>query len=155
MKKISSKTLFYSKTIFPIVWFGFLAYIFIISIANRAYEQSPMYFIMPGFMAVFGYFLMKKLVWDLVDEVYDCGDYLLIKNRGVEESVPFSNIMNVNASMNMNPPRITLRLVRPGTFGQEISFIPAASFTLNPLAKNPLAEELIIRVDNARSKRAL
>ena len=34
-------------------------------------------------MFVFGlYFMMKKFVFDLVDEVWDDGDTLLVKNRG-------------------------------------------------------------------------
>lgn len=36
-----------------------------------------MFLVMSCFMAVFGLFLMRKLVWDLIDEVHDCGDSLL------------------------------------------------------------------------------
>ncbi len=104
-------------------------------------------------MAVVGFVVMKKLVWDLADEVYDGGDFLLVKNRGEEDRVLLSNIMNVSVSTNMNPPRITLRLVAPGRFGDEVSFSPASSFTLNPFARNQIAEDLIVRVDKARSAR--
>lgn len=155
MNQISSKNLFLTKKLFPLVWFGFLAFFLITTIAGRAYEESPIFLIAPCVMAVFGYIIMKKLVWDLVDEVHDCGDSLLIKNRGAEERVPLTNIVNVSASTNMNPPRITLRLVHPGKFGHEISFSPAVPFSLNPFAKNPVAEDLIVRVDKARSNRAL
>ena len=105
-------------------------------------------------MAVFGYFIMKKLVWDLVDEVYDAGDYLLVKNRGNEAQVLLANIMNVSATTYMNPPRIVLRLREPSNFGSEIAFSPASRFTLNPFAKNLVAEDLIVRVDRARGNRA-
>lgn len=104
-------------------------------------------------MAVFGFFLMKKLVWDLIDEVYDGGDFLLIKNKSKEERIALSNIMNVSASTNMNPPRITLRLVAPVRLGKEISFSPKFKFSINPFAKNEIAEDLIVRVDKARSNR--
>lgn len=154
MKKISSKYLFITKKIFPLFWFGFLAFFVFQALMQGTYEKDPMFLVVPCIMAVVGFFLMKKIVWDLVDEVYDCGDSLLIKNRGVEERVPLANIMNVSASINMNPPRITLRLVKPGRLGAEISFSPAASFTLNPFAKNPVAEDLIVRVDKARANRA-
>jgi hypothetical protein len=33
---------------------------------------------MPIAMSIFGFVLMRKLVWDLVDEVCDYGDYLLV-----------------------------------------------------------------------------
>jgi hypothetical protein len=36
-----------------------------------------MFVVMPIFMAAFGFFIMKKLVWDLIDEVYDEGATLL------------------------------------------------------------------------------
>lgn len=110
--------------------------------------------VIPLAMAVFGFFLMKKLVWDLVDEVYDCGDALLVKNRDEETLVPLSNIMNVSASVLQNPPRITLRLIKPGAFGNEIAFAPIIGFRINPFAKNRVAEDLIVRVHNAKGGRA-
>ena len=154
MNPISSKSLFITKKVFPLLWFGFLAFFIGNSIMDGAYVKAPMFLVIPSVMAVFGFFLMKKIVWDLADQVYDGGDFLLVRKSGVEDRVPLSNIMNVSASTNMNPPRITLRLVRPGKFGPEISFSPAAPFTLNPFAKNPVAEDLIVRADKARSNRA-
>jgi hypothetical protein len=106
-----------------------------------AFKKDPMALIGPCLIVVFGFFLMKKLVWNLVDEVYDCGDYLLVKNRGEEDRVLLSNIINIGASINMDPSRITLRLVKPGEFGGEISFSPTVSLSLNPFAKNKVAED--------------
>ncbi|MCL2021115.1 MAG: hypothetical protein FWG81_03200 [Betaproteobacteria bacterium] len=154
MKKISSNLFFCYKKIFPLLWFGFLAFITAAGFIYGNFEEEPVALVLPCFMAVFSFFLMKKIVWDLVDEVYDCGDSLLVKNSGIEERVALANIMNVSASMYMNPPRITLRLVKPGKLGSEISFSPATPFTINPFAKIPVAEDLIIRVDKARVQRA-
>lgn len=153
MKKISSNGLVFTKRVFPILWFGFLVVFLSLSIAGGAYQEDVVFLIGPCVMAVFGFFLMKKLIWDLVDEVHDCGDTLLVRNRGEEERVALSNIMNVNASMNMRPPRITLRLAKSGKFGSEISFSPVTPFTLNPFARNPIVDDLIVRVDEARAKR--
>jgi hypothetical protein len=94
-------------------------------------------------------------MWDLADEVHDCGDSLLIRKGSNEEHIPLSNIMNVSVSTNMNPPRITLRLVKPGRLGSEISFSPPSRLSFNPFAKNPVAEDLMVRVDQARVKRAV
>jgi len=142
--------MFFYKKVFPIAWFGFIA-VFILTAAVR--RQSLIILAGPLFMAVFGFFMMKNLLWDLVDEVYDCGDFLLIRNHGDEENVALSNIMNVSATTAVNPPCITLKLVTPGKFGQEIAFSPVTQFTLNPFAKNQIVEDLIVRVDQARSKR--
>lgn len=153
MKKISSGSLFFTKKVFPILWFGLLAVFVSVAVANGAYQKDLPFLLGPCAMAVFGYFVMKKFVWDLVDEVYDCGETLLVRGRGLEERVALSDIINVNAAMNMRPPRITLRLAKPGKFGSEIAFSPVSPFTLNPMAKNAVAEDLIVRVDEARARR--
>ena len=152
MTKISSGKTFFNKKIAPVLWLAFFA---ILAIRSEAGEHDIMFRVVPLLMAVFGFFLMKKFAWDLVDEVYDCGDFLLIRNRGEEDRVALSNIMNVNASTNTGPPRITLRLVSPGKFGAEIAFSPVTDFTLNPFAKLKVAENWIFRVDQSRSRRAV
>jgi len=154
MKRISSQTLFLTKTVFPLVWFGFLAFFAIEALVHGAVARDPLILVVPSLMAAFGFVLMNKMVWDLVDEVYDEGDSLVIKNRGVEDRLPLSNVMNVSATTFMNPPRISLRLVTPGKFGSEISFSPKVRFSLNPFAKNEVAEDLIVRVDQARVRRS-
>jgi hypothetical protein len=94
--------------------------------------------------------VMRKLVWDLVDEVYDCGDFLLVRNAGKEDRVALSNIMNLSAATMTNPPRVTLRLSTAGKFGNEIVFSPIKPISLNPFARNRIFEDLIVRVDQAR-----
>ena len=123
--------------------------------ATGAAKQSVIVIVVPCFMAVIGALVMKKLVWDLADEVYDFGEHLVVKNGGVEEVIKLADVMNVSIQTNMNPPRITLRLVRPSRFGEEVTFSPIRPFTLNPFAKNEVAEDLIRRVDSARSRRAV
>jgi hypothetical protein len=154
MKQISSKSQFVIKWFFPIFWFGMLAIMVAMPfVVDGPRGAPPLFFVIPCVMAVGGCLFLKFMVWDLADKVYDCGDHLLVSRHGEEESVPFSNIMNVSAAFMMNPPRITLRLVQPGKFGDEIAFSPAASLHLNPFAKNPIVEDLIVRVDQARVAR--
>lgn len=152
MKKISANNAFQRK-IFPVLWFGILGVIFFSTIFTGAYRRAPVALVVPVAMGVFGYILMKNLIFDLVDEVYDDGDSLVVKKGSEEERIALSDIMNVSASMMTNPPRISLRLVTPGQFGQEIVFSPVRQFTLNPFAKNPIAEDLIVRIDQARMRR--
>ena len=154
MTKISSGYTAFMKKGFPVFWFGFIALFVAIALSRSGVRADPMLLIAPCALAVFGYFIFKKLVFDLVDEVYDCGDYLLIRNGGEEDHLALSNVMNVNSSTYTNPPRITLRLVNPGKFGSEVAFSPVRKFTLNPFKPNPVAEDLIVRVDKARSRRA-
>lgn len=155
MKKISSGNTRFYKKVFPAIWFGGLVVFLVVAVGTGGLKENAIFLLAPLAMTVFGFFLFKNMVWDLVDEVYDCGDTLLIRNRGQEEAVALTNIMNVSSSMLMNPPRVTLRLVIPSVFGTEITFTPAKRFTLNPFAKNEIAEDLIVRVDQARSRRAI
>lgn len=155
MKRISSGNTIISKKVFPVLWFGSLTLFAAILVFTAKKPGDLVFLAGPAFMAAIGFILMKNLILNLVDEVYDCGDYLLVRNKGEEENVMLANIMNVSVTTNTNPPRITLRLANPSKFGSEIAFSPVRKFTLNPFAKDPVAEDLIVRVDQARSKRTI
>lgn len=153
MKRISSKQTFYLKRILPV---------FLLAVAFAPvllmYVQTGKFF--PGAAApavlivIILAVIYPKLVWGLADEVYDGGDYLLVKRGRIEDRIAFSDIMNVNSSVMVNPPRITLRLARPSKLGDEVAFSPVRPMTLNPFARNAIAEDLIVRADAARVKRA-
>src|SRR5262249_22915994 len=74
MRRLSSKMTFFYKRIFPVVWFGFLALfagVFLI-VASQSGRLPPLPFLLiPAGIALFGYFIMDKLIFDLVDEVLD------------------------------------------------------------------------------------
>ena len=154
MTKISSGYTAFMKKGFPVLWFGFLGVFIVAALTKSAPAQNPMFVVIPCVMAAVGYLVMRKLIWNLADEVFDCGDFLLVRNGGDEDHLALSNIINVNSSTYTNPPVITLRLATPGKFGPEVAFSPTRPFTLNPFKPNPVAEDLIVRVDKARSKRA-
>jgi hypothetical protein len=154
MKKISSGTTRFYQWIFPAFWFGFLALVFIIPFSKAPADLPLLFLVVPCLMAGFGFYFMKTLIWTLLDEVQDGGDYLLVRKGSDEERIPLSNVMNVNASTYLNPPRITLRLVKPGRFGGEISFLPVTGFRINRFARNPVAEDLIVRAYQARTLRS-
>lgn len=150
MKRFSSKTTFFYKVIFPVIWFGFLGiFVLVASFGNRkAAGPDVMLFIVPVFMAAFGYFLMKKLLFDLINEVYDEGSSLLFKNGQKEVRVELREIKNVSYSPMVSPPRVTISLRSNTELGDELSFTPPISFI--PFKKNPDIIELIDRIDQAR-----
>lgn len=106
----------------------------------------------PLVMAVFGYVLFRKLVFDLVDEVWDDQDALVVKNADIEERIALKNIINVGFSTMTNPERVTLALREPSRFGKEITFSPPRRFFA--FARSPIINELIERVDQARRARS-
>jgi hypothetical protein len=152
MHRLSSQWTIFNKRIFPVIWFGFLATFFVIPFIASKTKPVPLpFFIMPFIMAGFGFFIMKKLIFGLVDEVWEDGNALVVKNKGIEERILFSEIKNVNCSVMTNPQRITLSLRVPSKFGSEISFCPLRQFSFFPnFSINPIAMELIDKVDRAR-----
>ena len=152
MTRISSGRARFLKRALPVFWFGCIGVVLLAVVASGAATRAPFAVVVPIVMAGFGYVLMRLTLLDLADEVYDCGDHLLVRMRGEQDLVPLGNVMNVSASTLVNPPRITLRLVTPGRFGDEISFAPLTPFSLNPFRRNRIADDLIVRVDRARRR---
>ncbi len=112
--------------------------------------------LVPLVMTVIGYVLFRRLLFDLVDEVWDDGDALIVKNTGVEERVPLKSIINIGYSLLTNPERVTLTLRDAGPFGKEITFMPLSrAFSFRWLSRNPIVDELIERVDQARRRGSL
>jgi hypothetical protein len=156
MKKISAGNTYFLKRLLPVILFAVPVAMILLMLGTGASANRPIplpALLAPCIVAVVGFFVIRQLVLDLADEVYDGGDFLLVKNRGQEERIPLSNIMNVSVSQQVNPPRITLRLVTPGKFGEEVAFVIKREFSLRPFARSKLADDLIVRVDRARLNR--
>jgi hypothetical protein len=152
MTRISSGATLFHKKIFPAIWFGCLGVFAALQWARSGPQDNRWAFIVIiVLMAVFGYFLMRKVIWELVDEVLDGGDFLLIRQGADEERVPLADIMNVDEEPEMSPERITLQLVKPGKFGAKVSFALPARFSFSS-SKHPITEDLILRVDRARRR---
>jgi len=155
MKRISSKRTIFYKRVFPVLWFGFLAFFVLVSsLAPRRTHAPPIpMLIVPVVMSVVGYLLFRRLIFDLVDEVWDDGDALIVKNAGVEERVPLKSIINIGYSLLTNPERVTLTLRDAGPLGKEITFMPLSrALSFRWLSRNPIIDELIERVDQARTR---
>ncbi len=151
MQRISSRSTFFSKRVLPVIWFGFLAIFFLAPLLAKKSAGGPpvvVFFLVPAFMAVFGFFLMKKMVLDLADEVQDDGDALIVRFGSEQQRIPLSEIINLSYSYMQSPNRVTLTLRNPCQFGKEVSFSPPARFL--PFAKSPIVADLINRIDVAR-----
>lgn len=153
MTKISSAQTWFYKRVLPAFWFGLPAVMFIVFAFSGVLVREPIFVVWAVAFATVGFILFKRMFWNLLDEVYDCGDSLLVRNQGEEDSIALSNVMNVSVTTHTNLPRIALRLVTPSRFGSELTFSPVRKFTLDPFAKNKVAEDLMVRVDQARLRR--
>jgi hypothetical protein len=151
---ISSRLTGFHKRILPLLIFLFLGLMGVIMMLDTSPRRPPKALVLvPLFIGGLFFFLFRRLVWDLADEVYDCGDALLVRKDDEEVRIPLNNIMNVSVSTVMNPPRIGLKLIKPSRLGDQIDFTPISPFTLNPLARNPIGEDLMVRVHEAKGGR--
>ncbi len=152
MQRLSSKWTLVSKRIFPVVWIAVLgAFAIPLILGSRAGTPiDPVIFIAPIVATVIAFFVMKRTVFNLVDEVWDRGDDLLVRNKGQEDRIPLENIMNVSYTMFGNNRRATLKLRTPCRFGSEVAFMPVAPAWRLTFFKNPILEALIDRIDAAR-----
>jgi hypothetical protein len=148
MVRISSKATFFYKWVFPAIWFGGLGLVATTSLRFQGAFAFPM-LVLPV-MAVVGFFIMRALIFDLVDEVWDAGDALIVCNRGAEDRIALSDIKNVSYSSMTSPPRVTLSLRRQSAFGQVVTF--CAPLRLIPLTTSPMIDKLIERIDAARRR---
>ena len=90
MLRISSNWTFFYKRIFPAIFIVFLLVfiginLFVTARSNTAFDVP--FLVIPIAMMGFVFFIMKKLVFDMVDEVYDDGDALVVRNRGQEQRI--------------------------------------------------------------------
>ncbi len=151
MKKISSPDIYFYKRIFPIFWFGFLGFfVFVLFVVGgNGNGQWRVFVVVPLFLAVFGYFIMKNFVFDLIDEVYDEGNSLLFKKGERELRVDFRDIKNVSYCHFMRPPRVTISVRYETEFGKELSFFPLSA--MNFFRRDKEIKELIDRIDRLRA----
>jgi len=108
MPLMSSKMTLFYKRIFPVIWFGFLAVFFVVALVKGLGADPISNFlslIVPVVMAVLGYQIMKRIAFNLVDEVFDLGDALLVRNGGQEERIALADVKNVNYFPYMSPPQ--------------------------------------------------
>ncbi len=146
-KLISSVTTIYFKKIFPIFWFGFLGFFLFVAISSFLIKPeifNIMFFIVPSIMGLFGFIFFKKLLFPLRDKVFDCGDYLIIRNKGKETKITFSEIRNISYNQFFSPNIITLNLK-----SKDISFIAQVNL-LSPYKKSKAVKNLIEKVYEER-----
>jgi hypothetical protein len=153
-QRISSRNTVLLKRVFPIVWFGAIAIFVTTALAGlRTVRPVPVIIlVVPVLVCIGGYLVMRRLVFDLADEVYDEGDALRVRFGSEAERIPLANIINVSYAGMTNPQRITLTLRTPGRFGREVTFSPQRKLFGALFAPPPLVSELIERVDAARRR---
>ena len=162
MQRLSSSKTFFYKRIFPVMWFGFIAVFALIWIFDNGAARAAadpgqwMGLFVPFVMCIVGGLLLKRLIFNLSDEVWLEGDTLVVKNRGESTRLALGEVINVNSTTMTNPPRITLTLrTESSRLGSEVNFIPAGMRgPFSAFKANPIATDLIRRIDALRRRPA-
>lgn len=157
MRRLSSSGTFFYKWVFPIMWLGIVGIGVVTGLfgehAGKQVSPDPMIVGIPLLMLVAGFFLFRKLLGGLVDEVSLDGDTLIVKKGDDQLRIPLTEVINVNSLNAINPRRISLRLRNKTRLGRDIDFIPGGRTPLRFLGVtrlDPIAEELIDRIDALR-----
>lgn len=153
MEELTGGSTFFSKRVFPALWFGFLGFIaveHVVQVAKGVGQWSWSGFAGTAALSRGGLGVMSAWVFDLADHVYDAGDHLIVQRGKREVRISFAEIVSVSETYLMNPPRITLRLRDSGVFGREVVFSPRFPMPWSPFRNGPIAKDLIERVKAAQ-----
>lgn len=151
MRRISLRGSFFFKRAVLLLWFGVYASfgIHVYSAISKG-KAHFLFIVIPISMAVLAYLIMKPLWLDYVDEVWDVGDALIIKNQNRQDRIPLSeitNVCNINDSDfrdQMLFSTVTLTLKKPCRFGKEVTFLTKSGYI--PFRNSPIADELLKRI---------
>ncbi len=130
-------------------FYAALGMFFVISIL-----QVPMQTDTEMIVFLFIFFSISMMVhahFKYADKVYDCGDSLLIKKGGKEDSIKFSDILNINFFIYGIIPTAELKLNQKSKFGKKIRFCPSTPWKLSwEYNQNDTVDELIAKAYEAR-----
>ncbi|MGH8397021.1 MAG: hypothetical protein ACRETA_02095 [Gammaproteobacteria bacterium] len=156
MQRISSRTTHFQKRVFPAIWFTIIAFVVVVVmiaiVVNHRFQPLlfAVFLLFALCMAIFGHLIMKKLAANLMDEVWDDGNALVVRNRGVEARIQLSTIMDIEPQAYSHPPRVTLTLREPSAFGTKIAFCPIG-ISYFPFYGNRVVNDLMKRVSTLQN----
>jgi hypothetical protein len=144
MRRISSRLTWWSKKFFPAFWFGLIGVVGTMMAVKAADGRVPgKVLLILLALAVFGYVMLRWLVFPLMDEVWIDGDDLVVRNHGQDDRFPITNIIDVEGSYVMRPEHVGIILQSPSRFGKGIRF--AAPYRVFMFGTHPVAQELADR----------
>ena len=152
MTTISSRLTAFHKWIVPIFMFGVIVFIGVRASDDPEFREQPVLMLLPVALAVFALLLVRFFLWRLADEVEDHGHYLVVRRGSDEDRIALSDIERVTGTNLVNPPRVTIHLRRPGSFGDTVTFTPVMRFMPNPFGRHPVVDELAERVERERAE---
>jgi hypothetical protein len=149
-RRLSLRFPLFYKWIWPLFWVGFLTLtettLLVVVSRVGAEGKIPLIIWLGIWLSFAAYALWRQSM--LVSEVWDQGDALVVRSKGMEERIALSDIERVSYQWAIRGSRrITIWLRRPCAFGDKIAF--TAAFTRFLIAPSALVDELNQRKDLA------
>ncbi|HTE40679.1 MAG TPA: hypothetical protein VK629_07610 [Steroidobacteraceae bacterium] len=154
MTKISADHMEFNKAFAPVSFLGLSAILAVVVSTKTPLTQGQwILMLLPILVAGVGMFITKQFVWQLMDEMYDCGDHLLAKRGSEQRVIPLAHILSVSKSKGRY---IELLLTSTGTFGRQVTFAArrtSADRVIHPFGRSPIYKDLVDRVAAAKANR--
>ncbi|MCH9693784.1 MAG: hypothetical protein K0U72_04670 [Gammaproteobacteria bacterium] len=148
MKKISVENAYESgDRLFIKLWYGFSALtlaILVISGSRSIVEYGGV-----AVLLIFGSVLFYRERWALVDEAFDCDDYLVFRKDHNEFRVPLSNIEGLSRPFANSLHLVTINVARSSQGPKRFTFRAAAESGWFKVP--PIYGELQSRISQAKS----
>ncbi len=146
-RKISSDGATASAKAFSVLPFPLLG----LMLAASIYNKQIGVLVAVGGVAFLGVYAwaVRRFVWSMIDEVTDCGDYLLAKRGAVEDKIFLSDIEGVIDRPYGRPPKAIVKLRAKSAFGWTVVFAMTTDKTVGGIEN--IAADLRHRVRMASS----
>lgn len=149
MNRISSRwTFFYKRLFIPCILAIFASVFASLCIGGLSAEDAKQLALMALITIVVAATPMAivwRIVSRLVDEVWDCGQELLVRNDAKEFRIPLREIQSVDYSWLVQPQRVTLKLASDSVANDTITFMPP--IRAFALSAPPIVREFRVRIE--------
>lgn len=149
MKKISGEMVLIKK-LYPAFVFSIFGISIALGLSGGITKENGFGLLVLIGASIYTFLSFKRLLWDLADEVFDCGDSLIFLKSGTKTKVMLSDITHVEYNHSHSPERVKVFVNTSNANKYEFVFCPEGKWKLSWRDKNPLVLELIDRIEQSK-----
>ena len=145
MKRLSSPVTPWNKHLYPLLPLAVLAGLGMVFWRHPEASIDPRIMGLIAAISVVAILPSWFLLRGLIDEVWMTDNGLLLRARGEEVRIVWSQIESISSTRWLNPPRVTVHLKRDCRFGRRFVFNP--TWRAFELTEHPVVAELRQHID--------
>lgn len=145
MYKLSADSTSLYKKLFPFSMYVVLAAFYALCMVAmyQIGEFDIWFFLVPVGLAALAYFLLQDGMIGLADDVFDCGEYLLVRSKGKEIRVDLEDVVKFEYSYRTQPQLICLTYKKSENSYRTVKFTPPT----DQQSPNPEIMDVIRRIE--------